>query len=102
WDADEDGVPGVTVLLDVPLFDDVRVYMVQTGHTLLQGQVRGPDEVHGAIEVTTLEQRTIGASNVLFTPNPRIEPNNARSTFSLVRVEEGTTCSDLVTVNEDE
>ena len=41
FDWDEDGKPGASVLVDVPIIGHIRIYMVQTNHTILSGQVDG-------------------------------------------------------------
>ena len=34
FDWDEDGKPGASVLVDVPIIGHIRIYMVQTNHDL--------------------------------------------------------------------
>lgn len=92
-DSDQDGQPGVTVLIRVPLFGTIEVYWVQRAHTLLEGVVE-PETITGQANVLVLEHRIIGASNALFKKQPTVVPVDG-NTFILERVPLGTSCQDL-------
>jgi hypothetical protein len=94
-DSDQDGAPGVTIRIKVPVFGVVDAYMVQTAHTLLEQGIVEADTIHGAADVQVLEQNIIGATNALFARQPTIVPVPGVNTFSLERVEDGASCLDL-------
>lgn len=93
-DPDGDGHPGATVNLKVPVFGRVDVYVIQRGHSLLDGEVTADGRVSGQVEVLLLEQRTLGASNPLFVANPpvRVLEDNP---FTMVPVPDWSTCEDI-------
>lgn len=91
-DVDRDGHPGATVELEVPVFGEVQVYVVQRAHTVLVG---GPEDGGwgGRVEVRRMDQRTIGASNVLFRSNPRVEVVPGASRFRIRPRAPGSSCA---------
>jgi len=95
-DWDEDGKPGASVLIEIPLFGHIRIYLVQTNHTFLRGIVMGTDRVEGTTHQKLLEQRTIGADNRLFAANPKLTVSTGHNHFEMMRTEEGATCKDIV------
>lgn len=94
-DFESDGDPGGTILLDAPLFGEVEIYIIQRAHSILEGTWKGPDHASGRAKIKDYAQRNIGASNRLFGSNPTIKPDSGRSTWSMVRVDEDTSCADL-------
>lgn len=94
-DWDGDGHPGATVRLKVPVLGVVEVYMVQRMHALIAGVVSSPDLIYGQLALPIVEQRIVGASNVLMRGNPRVEPDPDNSSFRMVRLPQGTTCAEL-------
>ena len=92
-DSDQDGQPGVTVNIRVPIFGTVDVYWVQRAHTLLEGVVDA-ETIAGDANVLVLEHQIIGASNVLFLKQPTVVPVDG-NTFTLERVPLGSSCQDL-------
>jgi hypothetical protein len=90
-----DGDPGGTILLDAPVFGEVEVYIIQRAHSVLEGSWTSPTSAGGRATILDYAQRNIGASNRLFVSNPSIKPDSARSTWSMVRVDAGTTCAQL-------
>lgn len=94
-DFEPDGDPGGTILLDAPLFGEVEVYIIQRAHSVLEGTWKGADRASGKAKILDYAQRNIGASNRLFTTNPTIKPDSARSTWSMVRVGPDTGCAEL-------
>lgn len=99
-DWDEDGYPGASVLVDIPLFGHIRIYLVQTNHTFLRGVVMGTDRVEGTTHLKLLDQRTIGADNRLFAANPKLTIGTGHNHFEMMRTEEGATCKDIVRLAE--
>jgi len=94
-DWDQDGHVGATVLLKVPLLGIVEVYLIQDTHVAMHGTVVSDRLVFGRVELPTLEQRIVDASNILLRGNPRIHPDPANSSFRMVRLPDGTSCEDL-------
>jgi len=95
-DTDMDGHPGVTVHLEAPLFGLIKNYIVQHTVSIMRGEERAPGLIEGDLTMTEFQQRTIGASNMLFRGNPRIRPIDGVATFRMVRVPEGSTCPQLI------
>ena len=83
FDADQDGYPGVTVNLTLPMFGNVRLYLVQANHSKLDGTVVD-GEIRGQAELVRLETRTLGASINLFAVNPPVNIVPGESTFRIV------------------
>jgi hypothetical protein len=94
-DWDQDGHPGATVLLKIPVFGDVGIYMVQYNHSRLDGQIESANRVTGHMTMLGMNQHTIGASNRLFIANPHIESAPDPKPFVMVRIPEGSTCADV-------
>ncbi len=94
-DSDGDGAPGATVMVSVPLFSDVSVHITQGSRLALDGTWLSDDLVHGRAVTSYLEQNVVGASNRLFARSPSIRPDNDESSFTLVRVPDGASCSEL-------
>jgi len=93
-DSDNDGFPGATVRLSVPVFGDADLYVAQRGSMELVGTI-GPDGgVRGRVVVDQLEQRTLGATHWMFKGSPRIEPVAEESWFTM-RPAPDAACDDL-------
>jgi hypothetical protein len=95
FDWDNDGHPGATVLIDIPLFGDVAVYILQTNHTLLHGSVTTTDLIEGHTNMLLLGQRTIGASNRLLAANPTLNIGTGHSAFEIMRIDDDAQCPDI-------
>ena len=95
FDWDEDGKPGASVLIDIPIIGHVRIYMVQTNHTFLEGTVRNSDRIEGITQQRLLKQRTIGADNRLLAANPKLSVGQGHNQFELMRISRGATCADV-------
>jgi hypothetical protein len=95
FDWDEDGEPGASVLIDIPLFGHIRIYMVQTNHTLLNGQLLNDNRIEGHSEQLVLDQRTIGADNRLLTTSPKLSVGKGHDRFEMMRIEDDATCTDI-------
>ncbi len=95
YDWDEDGDPGASVLINVPLFGKVRIYLVQTNHTILTGQAINPNRIEGTTKQLLLQQRTIGASNRLLAANPKLTIGTCHNRFEMMRTKDGANCADI-------
>ncbi len=91
-DWDHDGAPAATIQITVPLFGMVSVYRAQTSRAVLDGRVTPAGQVEGAVTVSELQQRTLGASSRLFIQNPEVRSDPANSRFTMQRVPKGSTC----------
>ena len=94
-DWDEDGYPGASVLVDIPLFGHIRIYLVQTNHTFLRGVLISGDQVEGTTHLTVLDQRTIGADNRLFAANPKLTIGKGHNRFEMTRIDVDSDCEDI-------
>lgn len=95
FDWDGDGHPGATVLVDIPLFGDVAIYILQTNHTLLSGSVKNDDLIEGHTKMLLLGQRTIGASNRLLAANPTLNIGKGHTAFELMKIQDDAKCRDI-------
>jgi hypothetical protein len=93
-DPDRDGQPGVTVLLDIPVFGSVQMYVVQRGHSKYVGRFQG-SVATGSVEVVRVDQRTLGASFPPFAANPEVSPVPSRSRFRMDRIVQAADCQAL-------
>jgi hypothetical protein len=100
FDWDEDGKPGASILIDIPIFGHVRIYMVQTNHTFLKGTVEDEDTIKGTTHQRILAQRTIGADNRLLATSPKLSIGKGHNHFELMRTESGSTCADIMKLAE--
>jgi hypothetical protein len=95
FDWDEDGEPGASILIDIPIFGHIRIYMVQTNHTLLSGRVINTNRLEGHSKQLLLDQRTIGADNRLLAASPKLTVGKGHDRFEMMRIDEGATCADI-------
>jgi len=95
YDWDEDGKIGATVLIDLPLFQPFEIYIAQVSHLELQGRVISPEHIAGKILVHRQDRETLGASAALFDRDIPSHPLPGASTFSMVRVPDGTGCGQV-------
>jgi len=63
-DHENDGHPGATVWVQIPVFGRVEVYVKQHAHTRLHG-AWAHDHAEGRVEVVAMQQQTLGASHKL-------------------------------------
>ena len=91
-DADADGKPGATVLVQVPGFGVAQVYVATRGHSRLDGRFVSPDRVEGRVVLLDQAQATLGASHAVFDFTPSNRPDPARSSFAMWRVADDATC----------
>lgn len=94
-DHEGDGEPGGTVIVDVPFFGEMSIYIVQRAHTSLQGRIGVDGSIGGGVTGHALEQRTLGATNPLMRVSPRMRPDPERSLWWMVPVPADTTCETL-------
>ncbi len=94
-DADGDGHPGATVLIEVPGFGVGQIYVANRGHSRLVGRAVSADRIEGNIVMVEMAQATLGASHKMFDFTPVTRPDPRRSTFAMWRVDADTSCSAL-------
>ena len=94
-DTDGDGKPGATMKLQIPLFGDIDLYVVQKAHITLRGTVGPGGPAAGGIDYAMLEQATIGATHELFAATPPMWPDPSRSGFVMVALPDSTTCGNV-------
>jgi hypothetical protein len=94
-DWEDDGHPGATINLKVPVFSTVEVYLVQLAHTHLNGSIDQDGNISGNLNIISFEQRSIGARPPMFSANPKATQLAEKSVFSYTRILEGSTCASL-------
>jgi hypothetical protein len=95
YDWDGDGKPGATLKLSVPLLPDGELYVVQRGHSILNGRITEPGKISGGIEVQSFEHRVLGARPGFLNKSPEIRPDAKESRFTIAQVAPGSTCESL-------
>lgn len=94
-DHEGDGHPGGTVIVDVPVFGEMQIYIAQKAHSSLHGRATDGGGLEGGITGHVLEQRTLAATSPLMKVSPRMRPDPARSSWWMVPVPAETTCETL-------
>lgn len=94
-DWDSDGQPGATVKVKAPLFKWVDVYVAQRTHLVLNGRVTSADRIEGLVEMWQMDTHVLAATNRLFARNPKVWIVPEESRFTMVRVDDETTCADF-------
>ena len=100
FDWDEDGKPGASVLVDIPIIGEIRIYMVQTNHTILSGWVNEDGVIRGTATQRLLKQHTIGADNRLLAASPKLSVVSDHNAFEIMRIPAGSTCRDVKALAE--
>ena len=95
FDWDEDGHPGATLKLSIPLLPSGELYVVQRGQSILTGRVVQPGKIEGGIEVRNFDQKVLDAWPGFLAKSPEIEPNPKESRFTLSPVAADSTCETL-------
>jgi hypothetical protein len=95
YDWDGDGKPGATLKLSVPLLPDGELYVVQRGHSVLNGRITQPGQIEGGIDVRSFEQRVLGARPGFLNKSPDIQPDPKESRFSITQIAPGSSCDTL-------
>ena len=92
-DWDEDGNPGATITLNIPLLGNVELYIAQRAQMILTGQVLASGQVRGGLELPIMEQQTLGASVGFLDRSPPIRPLPEESGFAMLLLPEGSGCA---------
>jgi hypothetical protein len=95
YDWDGDGHPGATLKLSVPLLPDGELYVVQRGHSILNGRITGRGRVEGSVEVRSFEHRVLGAWPGFLNRSPEIVPDPAGSRFTIIPIPQDSVCETL-------
>ena len=95
YDWDDDGHPGATVKISVPLLPDGELYVVQRGQSILDGRITGRGRIEGSIEVRSFDHRVLGAWPGFLNRSPEIIPDSKESRFSIIPIPHGSTCETL-------
>ena len=95
YDWDGDGHPGATLKISVPLLPDGELYVVQRGHSILNGRVGERGRVEGSIEVRAFEHRVLGAWPGFLNRSPEIVPDSAASRFTIIAIPQDSICETL-------
>jgi hypothetical protein len=95
YDWDGDGKPGATLKLSVPLLPDGELYVVQRGHSVLNGRIIQPGRIEGTIDVRSFEHRVLGARPGFLNKSPEIQPDSKESRFSITPVAADSTCDSV-------
>jgi hypothetical protein len=97
FDWDGDGHPGATLELSVPLLPPGKLYIVQTGRSVLDGRITETGTIEGGIDVQSFQQRVLGARPSFLHRSPEIHADPKASRFTIIPVAAGTTCQALKT-----
>jgi hypothetical protein len=92
YDSDGDGHPGATLKLSVPLLPDGDLYVVQMGHSILNGRMTQLGNIDGTIEYKIFEQRVLGAWPSFLNQSPEVVPDPKESRFSITPLPPGSSC----------
>lgn len=93
-DMDGDGHPGGTVVIEMPVFGKVSMYVAQAGWSRYHGVAQN-GRISGRVESVAVDQRTLGASISAFAANPKIEPVAERSRFFIEPLASQASCAQL-------
>ena len=83
YDWDGDGKPAATLKISIPLLPDGEFYVVQRGHSILNGRIVQPGRIEGSIETRLFEQRVLGAWPGFLNQSAEVEPDPKGSRFIL-------------------
>jgi len=97
YDWDGDGQPAATLKISIPLLPDGELYVVQRGHSILNGRIVQPGKVEGSIETRLFEQRVLGARPGFLNRSPDVQPDAKESRFILTQIADGSSCETLRT-----
>lgn len=84
-DSDDDGRPGVTIRLRLPMLPEAELLVTQRSHAVLRGRVVSPGRVTGHVEMRDFEQTVLAAQPPLLQYQPEVQYDAERSRFELVR-----------------
>ncbi len=91
-DTDDDGLPGATVVVRIPLLPDVHVYVAQRSQVHIEGTWTD-GRFEGASSLAVMEQSVLGSNHPLFTHAPVVSVSTGD--FVLEPLEGPTRCKDL-------
>jgi len=91
-DADGDGAPGVTTVVDAPLCSG-KLYVKSESRTQLRGKLEGGG-IAGEVRAVS-DQETIEAEGACLSVMAKDERDAVRGTFAFAPVPAGTTCESL-------
>lgn len=94
-DSDHDGHPGATVILKVPLFGRVDLYIAQRGHQQFVGKLVD-GKIRGEIVIIETLMNTLGASNRLFAMQSNSDVRPSFSGFRMEPIDVSWGCSQLI------
>jgi len=94
-DSDHDGHPGATVILKIPLFGRVDLYIAQRGHQQFVGKL-ADGKIRGDIVIIETLMNTLGASNPLFSMQSNSDVRPAFSGFRMEPIDPSWGCSELI------
>ena len=95
YDWDGDGHPAATLKISIPLLPDGELYVVQRGHSILNGRIVQPGKIEGSIDTRLFEQRVLGAWPGFLNQSAEIEPDPKESRFILTQIANGSTCESM-------
>ena len=96
YDWDGDGKPAATLKISIPLLPDGEFYVVQRGHSILNGRVVQPGRIEGGIDTQLFEQRVLGAWPGFLNQSAEVEPDPKESRFVLTQVAGVSSCETLL------
>jgi hypothetical protein len=96
YDWDGDGKPAATLKISIPLLPDGEFYVVQRGHSILNGRVVQPGKIEGSIDTQLFEQRVLGAWPGFLNQSAEVEPDPKESRFVLTQVQGVNSCETLL------
>lgn len=96
YDWDGDGKPAATLKISIPLLPDGEFYVVQRGHSILNGRVVQPGRIEGGIDTQLFEQRVLGAWPEFLNQSAEVEPDPKESRFVLTQVSGVSSCETLL------
>ena len=95
YDWEGDGQPAATLKISIPLLPDGELYVVQRGHSILNGRIVQTGRVEGNIETRLFEQRVLGAWPGFLNQSAEVQPDPKESRFILSRIADGSSCESL-------
>jgi hypothetical protein len=100
YDWDGDGKPAATLKISIPLLPDGEFYVVQRGHSILNGRFIQPGKIEGAIETPLFEQRVLGAWPGFLNQSAEVAPDPKESRFVLTPAPVGSNCDSLLSAGK--
>ena len=100
YDWDGDGKPAATIKISIPLLPDGEFYVVQRGHSILNGRIVQPGRIEGSIETRLFEQRVLGAWPGFLNQSAEVEPDLKGSRFILSLAPGGSSCETLLSAGK--